>query len=74
MDNNKQVLVADTPLTINSNGAWANKDRYSKIDKMKVVKNQLRPIKAMQLDTSTNCWLKIKAACLNGILKQRSKR
>jgi hypothetical protein len=71
MDNNKQVLVADTPLTINSNGAWANKNRYSKIDKMEVLKNQLRPIKAMQLDTSTNCWLKIKAACLNGILKQR---
>ena len=74
MDNKKQVLVADTPLTINSNGAWANKDRWSEIDDMYIKKNQLRPIKAKQLDTSTNCWLKIKGACLNAILKQRSKK
>lgn len=71
MDGDNESLIADTPLTINSNGAWANKDRYCAISKMHIKKDHLRPVKALQLDTSTNCWLKLKAACFNTILKER---
>ena len=73
-DGDKIILTADVPLTININGAWANVDRWCKISKMHVKKDHIRPVKAKQLDTSTNCYVKLKAPVFNRILKQRSKK
>jgi len=55
----EEVFSFSMPLTININGAWANKDRYCKKSNMYVIKDQLRPKKAKELDTSTNVWLDV---------------
>ena len=55
----KVLLFFSMPLTININGAWANKDRYDKLDKCHYKKGQLRVTKSKQLDTSTNVWVDI---------------
>ncbi len=56
---NNTVLTATMPLSINKNGAWANRDRYCKVSKVNVAKGQRRPKKALQLDTSTNVWVSL---------------
>ncbi len=67
----KMVLLVNIPLTININGAWANEDRWCAISKMHIKKDHIRPGKAKQLDTSTNCYVKLKAPVFNQILKER---
>lgn len=57
--NDETLLFFSMPLTININGAWANKDRYDKLDKCHYKKGQLRVTKSKQLDTSTNVWVDI---------------
>lgn len=64
------LLRADMPLTININGAWANEDRYCRVSKQHILANHRRPKKAMQLDTSTNVWVKL-VPLFNEILKNR---
>jgi len=73
-NNGKYVTSADIPLTININGAWANEDRWCKKSKMNIKKDHIRPGKASELDTSTNCYVKLKNQVFNPILKQRSKK
>jgi|15BtaG_2_1085339.scaffolds.fasta_scaffold18740_1 hypothetical protein len=58
--NGKEILIGDMPLTINSNGAWANKTGFHKGEKLYLREGERRPKKSMQLDTSTNVWLKLK--------------
>jgi hypothetical protein len=69
----KAILSADMPLTINTNGAWANEDRMCSLSKQFVKKGHIRPQKAKQLDTSTNVYVKLKKGCFNKILKERKK-
>ena len=53
------ILNAKMPLTININGAWANEDRYDKLDDCHYKKGERRVTKSKQLDTSTNFYLDI---------------
>ena len=53
------LLFFSMPLTININGAWANKDRWDKLDECHYKKGELRVTKSKQLDTSTNVWVDI---------------
>lgn len=53
----EDLLEFNIPLTINSNGAWANKEGFHNKENMYLIEGQRRPIKSKQLDTSTNCWL-----------------
>jgi hypothetical protein len=53
------ILTCNMPLTININGAWANKYRYDKLDDCYYDKGELRKTKSQQLDTSTNVWVDI---------------
>ena len=57
---NDVVLGATMPLSINKNGAWANRDRYCKVSKQYVNEGERRPKKALQLDTSTNVWVSLR--------------
>jgi hypothetical protein len=70
----KTLLRATVPLTININGAWANADRWCAKSKMHVKRGHIRPAKAMELDTSTNCYVKLKTPVFNPILKLRRKK
>ena len=54
-----EILSTKMPLTININGAWANKDRWDKLDKCHYKKGERRLTKSKQLDTSTNFYLNI---------------
>ena len=54
-----EILGTKMPLTININGAWANKDRWDKLDKCHYKKGERRLTKSKQLDTSTNFYLNI---------------
>lgn len=54
----KELLKFTIPLTINSNGAWANNTGFHKKEGIYLEARQRRPKKSMELDTSTNCWLK----------------
>ena len=54
------LLSASMPLTVNKNGAWANRDRICSKSGKFVKKGERRPKKAMELDTSTNVYLPIK--------------
>lgn len=58
-DKKNELLFFNMPLTININGAWANEDRYDKLDKCFYKKGQRRVKKSQQLDTSTNVWVDI---------------
>jgi len=53
------LLSANMPLTVNKNGAWANRDRTCSKSGKFVKKGQRRAKKAMELDTSTNVYLPI---------------
>lgn len=54
-----EILSTNMPLTININGAWANKDRWDKLDKCHYKAGERRLTKSKQLDTSTNFYLNI---------------
>lgn len=56
--NGKELLEFAIPLTINSNGAWVSNSGYHEKEGLYLEAGQRRPKKSMELDTSTNCWLK----------------
>ena len=54
------LFSANMPLTVNKNGAWANRDRICSKSGEFVKKGQRRAKKAMELDTSTNVYVPTK--------------
>ena len=54
------LLSANMPLSVNKNGAWANRDRICSKSGEFVKKGQRRAKKAMELDTSTNVYVPTK--------------
>lgn len=57
--NGDTIVSTKMPLTININGAWANKDRWCKLDECFYKKGERRVTKSKQLDTSTNFYIDI---------------
>jgi hypothetical protein len=57
--NGETIVSTKMPLTININGAWANKDRWCKLDERFYKKGERRVTKSKQLDTSTNFYIDI---------------
>jgi hypothetical protein len=70
---NSDLLDIDMPLTVNKNGAWvmAKDGRYCKKSKKWCEYLELRPMKAKEMATSTNTWLRLKEAVFLPILKKR---
>ncbi len=63
IDTKNVVLSFDMPLTVNKNGAWQLDDvngRYCATDKAFIKYGDPRPVKAKQIATSTNCYIKTK--------------
>lgn len=57
-ESGSELLKFAVPLTINSNGAWVSNSGFHKKEGIYLEAGQRRPKKSMELDTSTNCWLK----------------
>lgn len=60
--NPKMELSINMPFTINKNGAWQLSDdiRWCEIDKDNIPRGKLRPEKAKQMATSSNCYILVR--------------
>lgn len=61
-NNGEELLEVTIPFTININGSWVGdlNGRICSKDKKFYNYREMRPKKAEEMDTSTNCWLKMK--------------
>lgn len=61
-NNGEEILEVTIPFTININGSWVGdlNGRICSKDKKFYNYREMRPKKAQEMDTSTNCWLKMK--------------